>query len=79
MSILQKELETYFKALPELQAKYPNGGTVVIKDDKILGVWNDRLDALRAGIEAHGNVQFLVKSLNDAEEVITYSRDMLFA
>ncbi len=78
MSILKRELEVYEEHLGKLLADFPQGGYVVIKDDKILGVWNDRLDALREGIKTYGNVPFLVKNIKESDGVINFSRDITF-
>jgi hypothetical protein len=79
MNTLQKEITVYRARLPQLQHDNPNGGFVVIKGDDILGVWNDRIDALRAGISAYGNVSFLVKNIEDAGKVLNFTRDFVFA
>ena len=60
-----KELKFFDKVRDELRSKYPNGGFVVIKDDAVLGIWMNRTDALKVGIEKFGNVPFLVKNIND--------------
>jgi hypothetical protein len=66
MHVLQKEMEVYRANLAQLREANPQGGFVVIKGDLIFGVWNDRGDALSAGIKEFGNVSFLVKGLEDA-------------
>lgn len=77
--MLEKELEFYQQMRGKLQGDYPNGGFVVIKDTEILGVWDTRPDALRAGIEKYGNVSFLVKDINESDVVINFSRNLSFA
>jgi hypothetical protein len=73
--MLEKELETYSKEKASLQLQYPDGGYVVINGDEVLGVWQTRGDALRAGIEKYGNVQFLVKDIMERNIAANFSRD----
>ena len=79
MTALQKEIAVYRDRLAQLQHDNPNGGFVVIKGDEILGVWNDRIDALRAGIQAYGNISFLVKNIEDSGKLLNFTRDFVFA
>jgi len=77
--MLDKELETFKSKKAELMLQHPNGGFVVIKDEEILGVWESRMDALKAGIEKFGNVPFLVKSINETDVAINFTRNLIFA
>ena len=77
--MLEKELETYNKVQSDLQQQNPNGGIVVIKDEEILGVWQTRIDALKAGFDKYGNVQFLVKNIMERNVAANFSRDLKFA
>jgi len=52
---------------------------VVIKDREISGVWPTQMDALKTGIDMYGNVQFLVKNINDSGIKYSFSRDLVFA
>lgn len=79
MDHLQQEMSVYRENLGRLQHEFPEGGFVVIKGDAILGVWNDRADALKAGIAEWGNVAFLVKSLDDSKNIINFTRSISFA
>ena len=76
--MLEKELEKYHQIKATLQHENPNGGFVVIKDDKVLGVWQARIDALRAGINEFGDVSFLVKDINEGIVAANFSRDLKF-
>lgn len=77
--MLEKELEIFEDKKFQLKNENPNGGFVVIKGDEILGVWNDRQDAIKAGVEKYGNVTFLVKNIDDSHKTInTFSRDLVF-
>ena len=77
--MLENELNTFNKVNAELQANHPNGGFVVIKGDEVLGVWETRNDALKAGVEKYGNVEFLVKNIFDIDVTINYTRNLMFA
>lgn len=77
-SMLEQELEKFRQIQGTLKQEHPNGGFVVIKGDEILGVWNDRIDALRQGLEKYGDVQFLVKNIMDDNTVINFSRPLQF-
>lgn len=78
--MLEKELEIFEKEKAKLREENPSGGYVVIKGKEILGIWNDRQDALKAGIEKYGNVSFLVKDIDESNNhVNTFSRDFIFA
>lgn len=65
-----KELESEFQwfkdHLEQLQSEYPKGGHVVVKDQKPLGVWESRHEALSNGLKTFGNVPFLVRSIYDS-------------
>lgn len=77
--MLEKEIDTYNKVKDSLMLKFSNGGYVVIKEEEVLGVWQTRVDALRAGFEKFGDVQFLVKNIDDQSVVANYSRNLKFA
>ena len=77
--MLEQELAIYHENKAKLLEVYPQGGYVVIKNDILLGVWNDREDALREGLKAFGDVSFLVKSLIESPlTTITFTRDIKF-
>ena len=77
--MLEKELKIFKEIQGTLKEDHPNGGFVVIKDEEVLGVWNDRVDALRQGIEKYGDIQFLVKNIMDDNIVVNFSRHFQFA
>jgi hypothetical protein len=78
--MLEKELKIFEENKEHLKKENPSGGFVVIKDEEILGVWRNRQDALKSGIEKYGNVTFLVKSISDlGNKINTFSRDMIFS
>ena len=57
------ELATYHKNLERLREENPLGGYVVIKEDEILDVWINDLDALKEGVKAFGRIQFMIKDI----------------
>ena len=76
---LENELKHFHKVQNDLISNNPDGGFVVIKGQTILGVWLNRMDALKEGVESYGNVSFLVKNINDnATQFINYSRQLTF-
>jgi len=77
--MLNNELALYSQQKKQLQLEHPEGGFVVIKDREISGVWPTQMDALKTGIDMYGNVQFLVKNINDSGIKYSFSRDLVFA
>jgi len=77
--MFELELNIYNVNRAKLQQEYPTGGYVVIMGEEILGVWHDRTDALRAGIEKYGNVAFLVKDINESDIRVNFTRNLMFA
>lgn len=63
--IFEEEMKVYDKYVEALRDCYPMGGNVVIKGKEVLGVWHSRFDALEAGRKAYGDVDMLVKDIND--------------
>ena len=61
--MLEIEFTTYRKLKFELQSKFPEGGFVIIIGNKVLGVWVNRIDALKAAYEECGNFDFLIKKI----------------
>lgn len=73
---LEKELEIFGRKCADLREENPNGGYVVIRGSKILGVWHDRVDALKAGVDKWGDVQFLVRDIFSDERSLNFSRPL---
>lgn len=76
--MLEEELQTYNNTKAGLQQQYGGDGYVVILGDEILGVWQTRMDALKAGLEKYGDVQFLVRDISAKIQLATYSRNLHF-
>ena len=64
---LERELQTYRERLPELLKQ--QGRFVVIHGDRVIGVFGDYEDALKAGYDACGTTPFLVKRIAATETV----------
>jgi hypothetical protein len=62
LEMLKKELQTYEANKSELIGK-SKGKFAVIKDDKVMGVFDTKIDAIRQGYERFGNVPFFVKQI----------------
>ena len=78
--MLEKVISYFKKVQDELRATNPNGGFAVIKDEELLGIWLNRTDALKAGVQKWGAVSFLVKEINDdLNQVINFSRNLKFS
>lgn len=76
---LENELGYFYKMQDELRAKNPMGGFAVIKGEVLLGIWLNRLDAIKQGIEAYGYVSFLVKNINyNPNHIFRFSRPLKF-
>ncbi len=76
---LSDEITIYNQVQDKLKQEYPQGGFVVIKDKNILGVWENRNDAIQEAYETYGNTSFLVKNINDSFlNSINYSRTLNF-
>jgi hypothetical protein len=77
--MLEKELTYFLKVKDELRLINPDGGFVVIMGETILGIWMDRTDAIKSGIEAFGDVPFLVKDIKENSSFkINYTRNIAF-
>jgi hypothetical protein len=76
--MLETELNLYHKIKAQLQAENPNGGFVVIKDETVLGVWQTRIDALKAGLDKFGDVSFLVKDIDENIFAANLTRELKF-
>jgi hypothetical protein len=68
MALLQKELD-YYKAHGEELLQQHQGKFVLIKDQKLLGVFDTDLAAYQEGIAKLGNTIFLIKMVTKEEPV----------
>lgn len=78
--MLEKEFEFYKKNQTELVSKY-NGKTVVIKDCKIIGVYDSEFEAVTKTAKEHELGTFFVQKCEPGEESFsaTYHSRVAFA
>ncbi len=75
MTPLEEEIRTYNAKLPELLSDL--GKFVLIKGSHVKGIYDTYNDALKAGYETHKEGGFLVKKIAPAEQVLSFTRDLL--
>ena len=68
--MLEIELQKYQSVLASLISVNINGGYVVIKGNEVLGVWQNRKEAMLEGTKKFGRVSFLVKSIRAEENIV---------
>lgn len=74
--VLRKELETYNHQKNELVGT-AKGKFVLIKDDKVIDVFDTKIDAIHQGYEHFGNVSFLVKQILEIETPQNFTSNLL--
>jgi len=74
--LLKKEIETYKAHKAELVGQ-SKGKFVLIKDDKVVDVYDTKMDAIRQGYERFGNVPFLVKLVVEVEVPLEFTSNLL--
>jgi len=77
--VLKKELETYKRMRKELLEKYRDK-VVVIKDEKLIGVYDSEDEAFKSVVEKYGFVPVLIKRVSEKErpeEIPSYTYGLL--
>lgn len=74
--VLDIELETYERHRQELLGK-AEGKYVLIRQDKVIGVFDSQSDAIQQGYERFGNVPFLVKQVLKVETPQNFVSNLL--
>ena len=74
--LLEKELTTFEMNKGELIGK-SKGKFALIKDDKIIGVFDAKIDAIRQGYQVLGNVPFLVKQIVEIETPQNFTSNLI--
>ena len=74
--MLKKEMETYNVHKSELIGR-SKGKYVLVKDDRIVGVFDSEMDAAHQGYERFGNVPFLVKQVVEVEVPFDFTSSLL--
>jgi hypothetical protein len=72
MNPLEKEFKYYVEHQEELVKKY-EGKFVVIKNDKVLGVYDDEIDAIEKTCQKEDLGTFLVKKCEPGKESYTFT------
>ena len=62
LELLDTEVETYERHREELLG-HAEGKFVLVRDDKVVGVFDSKMDAIAQGYQRFGNVPFLVKQI----------------
>ena len=73
---LKNELETYEAQKSELIGK-SRGKFVLVKDNRIIDVFETKIDAIRQGYERLGNVSYLVKQVVEVETPQNFTSNLL--
>jgi hypothetical protein len=68
--VLEREWLTYMRELPRLLAEGQEGRFILIKEEEIVGIWDDFQEAIRAGHERFGVVSFLVHHIQEWEPLL---------
>ncbi len=76
VELLERELKTYDEHRVQLLGT-DSGKFVLIKDDKVIGIFESKLDAIRAGYERFGNVPFLVKQIVQVEVPQNFTSNLI--
>ncbi len=76
IDMLKKELDTYVKQKSKLIGK-SKGKFVLIKGNKIVDVFDTKIDAIRQGYERFGNVPFLAKQIVEVETPQNFTSNLL--
>lgn len=72
-TVLDREFEYYQKNKPDFLSKY-EGKYIVIKGEKVLGVYDDRVKAVDETLEEHELGTFLVKQVVKNDVAMFHSR-----
>lgn len=75
-NILKKELETYEDSKASL-LKSSRGKFVLIKEDKIIGIYDTYNDAIKIGIDKFGNKPYLVKRILEVEPTENFTSSLI--
>jgi hypothetical protein len=74
--LLEAELKTYEVSRDQLLGS-DSGKFVLIKEDRVVGTFDTKPDAIRAGYEQFGNVPFLVKQIVQVEAPLNFTSNLL--
>lgn len=72
--ILKEELETFHKALPSLLDRV--GKYTLVKDRRIVSIWDTYKDAIQEGYKQFVLSSFLVKQIQPIEKIHRFTRNI---
>ena len=75
-AMLDREFQTFQENKPNL-VKNHKGKFVLIKDDKIIGIFENELDAVKQGNEQFKDSHFLVNEITDEEFKIRFMPNLV--
>ena len=75
-SPLSKEIKTYNEKKADL-LRDNSGKFVLIKGDKLVGIYDTKNDAIKIGIEKFGNNPFLVKKIMEIDETQNFTSNLI--
>lgn len=75
-AVLDRELRTYDHHRDRLLGS-DEGRFVLIKDDRVCGIYDSKMDAIAAGYQQFGNVPFLVKQILKIETPQSFVSNLL--
>ncbi|MCW8965495.1 MAG: hypothetical protein OQK82_02230 [Candidatus Pacearchaeota archaeon] len=75
-NILSQEINTYNQNKENL-LKDNSGKFVLIKGNKIIGIYDTQNDAIKIGIDKFGNTPFLVKKIEEVESVQNFTSNLI--
>lgn len=75
-NLLSKEIKTYNEN-KEVLLRNSSGKFVLIKEDRIIGVYDTRNDAIKIGIDKFGNEPFLVKKISEIDETQNFTSNLI--
>jgi hypothetical protein len=78
MEILEKELATYEANRADLVAQ-ARGKYALVKDDKVVGVFDTDRDAVHQGYDRFGLTPFLVKEIVEIDTPLNFTSNLIAA
>ena len=74
--LLEKELKTFEEKKEEL-LKTSVGKYALFRGKDLIGVFESQNDAIRIGIEKFGNSPFLVKKIEEVEQKLNFTSNLI--
>lgn len=77
-SLLEKELKAFGEE-KEALLKTSVGKYALLKGKEIIGVFESQNDAIKVGIEKFGNEPFLVKKIEEVEQKLNFTSNLIIS